>query len=144
MDNDNTSSVANTVFCHSDTFLVRYLGLLLGANPNRLSTWKLVLSTISAKLSTWKGKFISMAGRICLIKSVLNSLSLYYMSVFAIPKGITKAIFSIIRSFLWKGTSNSHGIFKVAWHKVIKSKSYSGLGLGSLHIKNLAPLFKWL
>ena len=30
------------------------------------------------------------------------------------------------------------------WHKVIKSKSFGDLELGSLHDKNLALLFKWL
>jgi hypothetical protein len=69
---------------------------------------------------------------------------MYFMSVFSMPKGITKAISSIICSFLCKGTSNSHGICNVAWHKVIKSKSSDGLGMGSLHNKNLALLFKWL
>jgi hypothetical protein len=66
------------------------------------------------------------------------------MSVFAMPKGIIKVISSLTRFFLWKGTSTSHGIFKVAWLKVIKSKSSGGLGLGSIHNKNLALLFKWL
>ncbi|XP_073263045.1 uncharacterized protein [Populus alba] len=144
LDNDYTSSLANSVFCRSDTFPIRYLGLPLGANPNRLSTWKPVLSTIRAKLLTWKGNFLSMAGRLCLIKSVLSSLPLFYMSVFAMPKGVTKAISSLTRSFLWKGSSTSHGLFKVAWHKVIKDKSSGGLGLGSIHNKNLALLFKWL
>jgi hypothetical protein len=32
----------------------------------------------------------------------------------------------------------------VAWYKVIKSKSFSGLGLRSLYNKNLDLLFKWL
>jgi hypothetical protein len=58
------------------------------------------------------------------------------MLVFAMPKGIIKVISSLTRSFLWKGTSTSHGIFKVAWHKVIKSKSSGGLGLGPSTIKN--------
>jgi len=100
LDNEYTSGLANAIFCRSDTFPIRYLGLPLGANPNRLSTWKPLLSTIRAKLSNWKGKILSMAGRICLIKSVLNSLPLYYMSVFTMPKGITKAISSINRFFL--------------------------------------------
>jgi hypothetical protein len=39
---------------------------------------------------------------------------------------------------------NSHGICKVAWHKVIKSKPLGGLGLGFIHSKNLALMFKWL
>jgi mannosylglycoprotein endo-beta-mannosidase len=144
VDNEYTSGLANAIFYRSDTFPIKYLGLPLGANTNRLSTWKPVLSTIRAKLSIWKGEFLSMAGRICLIKSILNSLPLYYMSVFTMPKGITKAISSINRCFLWKGTSNSHGICKVAWHKVIKSKPLGGLGLGSIHSKNLALMFKWL
>jgi hypothetical protein len=54
------------------------------------------------------------------------------------PKGINNVISSINRFFLWKGTSNSRGICKVAWHKVIKSKPFGNLGLGSLHNKNLA------
>jgi hypothetical protein len=66
------------------------------------------------------------------------------MSVFPMSKGITKVISSINRYFLWKGTSNSQGIYKVAWHKVIKNKFFGGLELGSLHNKNLALLFKWL
>jgi len=52
LDNDYTSSLANSVFYCNDTFLVRYLGLPFGANPSRLSTWKPVLSIIRAKLST--------------------------------------------------------------------------------------------
>jgi mannosylglycoprotein endo-beta-mannosidase len=92
LDNNYTSSLANSVFYRSDTFLVRYLGLPLGANPSRLSTWKPLLSTIRAKLSTWKGNFLSIAGRLCLIKSVLSSLPLFYMSVFAMPKDIIKVI----------------------------------------------------
>jgi len=144
LDNDYTSSLANSVFCRSDTFPVRYLGLPLGANPSRLSTWKPLLSTNRAKLSTWKENFFRMAGMICLIKSVLSSLPLLYMSVFAMPKHIIKVISSLTRSFLWKGTSTSHGIFKVAWHRVIKSKSFGGLGLRSIYNKNLALLFKWL
>ena len=100
LDIEYTSGLANIIFCRSDSFSVRYLGLPLGANPNRLSTQKLVLSTIREKLSKWKEKFLSMAERICLIKSVLNSLPLYYISVFTMPKGIAKAISSINRCFL--------------------------------------------
>jgi len=131
------------IFCRNDSFPVRYLGLSLGVNPSRLFTWKPVLSTIRAKLSTWKGK-MSMVGMICLIKSVLSSLPLYYMSIYHMPKGIINVISSINHSFLWSGSLNSHGICNVALYKVIKSKSLGGLGLGSLYHKNLALLFKWV
>jgi hypothetical protein len=73
-----------------------------------------MLSTIKAKLSTWKRKFFNMAGKLCLIKLVLSSLSLYYMFVFPIPKGISNVISSINHLLVWKGTLNSRGICKVA------------------------------
>jgi len=38
LDNEYTSGLANTIFCRSDTFPIRYLELPLDANPNRLST----------------------------------------------------------------------------------------------------------
>jgi hypothetical protein len=108
-------------------------------NPSRLSTWKPVLSSIKAKLSTWKRKILTWLGGY-----VLSFLPLYYMSIFPMLKGIINAISYINHIFfLWNGISNSHAICKVAWHKIIKCKSFGGLDLGSLHHKNLALLFKW-
>lgn len=72
---DYTLGLVNVIFYRSDSFPVRYPGLPLGANPSRLSSWKLMLSAIRAKLSTCKGNMLSMARRICLIKSILSSLS---------------------------------------------------------------------
>jgi len=141
LDENYTLALANAIFCRNDSFPVRYLGLSLGVNPSRLFTWKPVLSTIRAKLSTWKGK-MSMVGMICLIKSVLSSLPLYYMSIYHMPKGIINVISSINHFFLWSGSLYSHGICNVALYKVIKSKSLGGLSLGSLYHKNLALLFK--
>jgi len=54
-----------------------------------------------------------MAGRICLIKSVLNSLSLYFMSIFLMPKGMCRLLTSIQRKFLWSGTVKMRKICKV-------------------------------
>jgi hypothetical protein len=40
-----------------------------------------------------------MAGRICMIKSVLNSLPLYFISIFLMPKGVCRLLTSIQRRF---------------------------------------------
>jgi hypothetical protein len=57
-----------------------------------------MLSTIRAKLSTWKGK-MSMVGMICLIKSVLSSLPLYYMSIYHMPKVLLMSYLLLITLF---------------------------------------------
>jgi len=72
---------------------------------------------------------LSIVERICLIKSILNSLPLFYMSVFFVPKGIIGSISTIIQRFLWSRNSNTFKLCKVAWFKVIQPKSRGGLGL---------------
>lgn len=46
---------------------------------------------------------LSLAGRACLMKSVLSSLLIFYLSFFKMPKEVTQKITSIQRRFLWSG-----------------------------------------
>jgi len=73
----------------------------VGGNPRKKNFWDPVLNKLKARLSVWKGRFLSMAWRICLIKYVLTSVPLYYLSLFRAPVTICKSITSIQRRFLW-------------------------------------------
>ena len=57
-----------------------YLGLPIGGNQARCSFWDPVLSKIRKKLSVWKGWNLSFAGRVCLLKSVINAIPLFFLS----------------------------------------------------------------
>jgi len=92
---DTCASMAYSVFCRFDSLPCSYLGMPLGSNPKRLSTWKPIIENFIRKLSMWRGRMLSMAGRICLIKSVLSSLPVYYMSSFLMPKGVCNILISI-------------------------------------------------
>ena len=74
---------------------VRYLGIPLGANPKRVETWQPIISKIKKKLSGWKINVLSKAGKLTLIKSVLNNLPIYYLGLFKLPKTVAKEIISI-------------------------------------------------
>ena len=136
--------VASSMGCRHSSCPVTYLGFPLGDNMNKRSAWKPVIDKIQCRLATWKAKILSRAGRLTLIKSVLNSLPVYYMSMFKMPKAIAAKIVSIQRSFFWGGLSeNRKGCNRVRWTDIQLPKQMGGLGVGNIMHKNLMLLFKW-
>lgn len=57
---------------------LKFLGILVGVNPRRVATWKLVLDMLRNRLASWKRRNLSIGGRVILINSVLNSAPLYF------------------------------------------------------------------
>ncbi|XP_052111685.1 uncharacterized protein LOC127743072 [Arachis duranensis] len=86
--------------CKEDTLPVKYLGIPLGANPRLVKTWKPITDKVEDKLSLWKTKVLNKAGKVVLIKSVLNSLPVYYLSLYKMPKPVAKKLISLQRRFL--------------------------------------------
>jgi reverse transcriptase-like protein len=137
-------NVANQIGCKHTECPITYLGLPLGANMNKGSSWKPVISKIESKLSSWKAKTLSRAGRLVLIKSVLNSLPIYFMSMFRMPKIVAAKIVKLQRKFLWGETSSGKLVPPpVKWSSVELPKQIGGLGVGNILYKNLILLFKW-
>jgi len=73
----------------------KYLGFPIGCCHKREVLWDGMLDRIKSRLGRWKGRNFSMAGRICLIKFVLSSIPLFYMSMFRLLAGVMKKIESI-------------------------------------------------
>ena len=65
-----------------------YLGLPIGTNPRRSDTWDPIVKKCERKLAKWKQKLLSFGGRVTLIKSVLNSIPIYFLSFFRAPNKI--------------------------------------------------------
>ena len=117
----------------------KYIGLPFGANPKLKVTWKSVIDKIKSRLSSWKKRHLSFRGRIVLIKAILLSLPLYYMSIFKMPEYVIKSIESIQARFLWGGSDLKRKIHLVAWSKLSQSK----LGIKNIKLMNESLLLKW-
>lgn len=73
--------------CRRGTIPFVYLGLPIGGDPRKLSFWKPVVDRIVSRLSLWSNKFLSFGGRLVLLKYVLSSIPVYFLSFFKAPAG---------------------------------------------------------
>lgn len=74
-----------------------------------------------------------MAGKIILIKSVLNAIPTYLFSILKAPPKVVKDIKISLRSFLWN--DNVWGRKKIpllAWDKICHPKELGGVGIRDL------------
>ncbi|XP_015954814.1 uncharacterized protein LOC107479182 [Arachis duranensis] len=81
--------------CAEAALPIRYLGISLGANPWLVKTWKPIIDKVEDKLSLWKAKSLNKASKLVLIKSILNSLLVYYLSLYKMPKAVTDKIIGL-------------------------------------------------
>ncbi|KAJ9542843.1 hypothetical protein OSB04_029349 [Centaurea solstitialis] len=79
---------AREMGCEGGALPFIYLGLPVGASMRKIKNWNPVFDKVKKKLGSWKEKWISFGGRLTLVKSVLGSLSLYYLSLFQAPRGV--------------------------------------------------------
>ncbi|GKU91868.1 hypothetical protein SLEP1_g5682 [Rubroshorea leprosula] len=90
-----TTEMAYLLNCKICEIPFRYLGTHVGGNSRSISHWKGLVKTFEKKLSGWKGRYLSMGGRITLVNSVLSSLPVFQMSTHLLPKGTLFIIDSI-------------------------------------------------
>ncbi|XP_028090785.1 uncharacterized protein LOC114290973 [Camellia sinensis] len=106
--------------CKCQKLPFKYLGLPLRANPGRLKIWKPIVDRFKVKLASWKRRFLSLAGRLTLIKAVLSSLPVCCLSLFKMPKGVAKELDKIQAAFLWGGSVIRSKLHMVKWFEVTR------------------------
>jgi hypothetical protein len=62
--------------------------------------WASIDERFQKKLCSWKGKLLSVGGRLVLINSVLTSLAMFMSSFFEIPRGFLQKL-DYYRSFFF-------------------------------------------
>jgi len=78
----------------------KYLGMLVRGSHKRGAFWGGVIEKLKSRLSRWKCRLLSLVRRICLIKFVLSSIPLFYMSLYKLPIVVLKEIVRIHSQYL--------------------------------------------
>ena len=75
--------------------------------------WRIIEERFERKLSSWKGKLLSVGGQLVLINSVLTSLPMFMMCFFELPKGVLKKLDYYRSHFFWQNDQEEIPISKV-------------------------------
>ncbi|GKV16979.1 hypothetical protein SLEP1_g27539 [Rubroshorea leprosula] len=143
VEDDWLNKMSWVMCCKKGALPIKYLGITVGGSCKRIAFWKPLVEIFERKLASWKGRYLSLGGRITLINSVLSSLPVFWMSMYVIPKGTIFLLDKIRRKFLWGGSKGGKRINWVNWENVCKEKHLGGLGVKDLRKFNLALLGKW-
>ncbi|XP_071739224.1 uncharacterized protein [Rutidosis leptorrhynchoides] len=143
VDHMEVAAMANLFGCKVGKFPSTYLGLPIGANMNKMESWKPVINKFEKRLADWKASSMSFGGRLTLVNSVLNSLPLYFFSLFRAPQCVLKNLECVRRIFFWGGSGKETKIPWVKWDEVLLPFEEGGLNLGALKSSNLALIGKW-
>ncbi|GKD95008.1 RNA-directed DNA polymerase, eukaryota, reverse transcriptase zinc-binding domain protein, partial [Tanacetum coccineum] len=138
------SNMAKLIGCGVAKFPLKYLGVPVGCNMARCSSWNAIIQKFSNKLSLWKARLLSVGGRLTLLKAVLGNLPTYYMSIYMMPSHVQNKLESIHNSFFIGVDQGEKKITWIKWKKCMASKKLGGLGIGSIYGLNIGLLFKWI
>ena len=111
--------------CQSGKYPFRYLGIPMHFRKLSNADWRIIEEKFEKKLSSWKGKHMSVGGRLVLINSVLTSLTMFMLSFFEVPKGVLEKLDYYRSRFFWQ--SDKHKKYRLAkWSIICQPKEIGG------------------
>ena len=122
--------------------LGKYLGMPILQKRINKDTFTDVLEKVSTRLSGWKGRFLSMAGRLTLTKAVLSSIPVHIMGVISLPKTSLDKLDRVSRDFFWGSSTEQRKQHLVSWQRVCTPKVEGGLGIRTAREMNMALISK--
>jgi hypothetical protein len=119
-----------------------YLSLPTIIGKSRCLAFQDIVERVSKRLSNWKVKFLSQAGKEVLLKAVVQAIPTYSMGVFQLPIALCKELNKLMQNFWWTQMANRSQIHWMSWENIWRSKSIGGFGFRDLTLFNKALLAK--
>jgi len=108
----------------------KYLGLPVPEGRMVKGKFRSVKESFSKRANDWSEKYLSSGAKEILVKSVLQSLPTYAMSVFKFSAG--QELEQMIRNFRWGDEHERRKIHWLAWDKLTKPKLRGGVSYSNL------------
>lgn len=114
----------------------KYLGVPIFLGTPKVQYLAPIADSVINIFSRWHGNTLSLAGRCCLISSVIASSLVHRMMIYRWPRTLINRLEVAIRSFLWTGNTDKKGFSNVAWKRCCAPLAEGGFGIRSLRIAN--------
>ena len=104
-----------------------------------------MIAKLEKTINIWCNRWLSRVGRLVLVKSVLEAILAYRMSLAWIRKAILEKTRKICANFLWSGRKEHMVIPWVKWDQIAKPKDTGGWGLKNINLfaKAMAAKVGW-
>ncbi|XP_019224489.1 PREDICTED: uncharacterized protein LOC109206154 [Nicotiana attenuata] len=122
----------------------RYLGIPLCTKRLSITQCKPLIDKILARIKSWTTRYLSYAGRLQLVKSVLYSIQVYWSQVFVLLRKVVQMIEATCRNFLWTGGNDLSKKALIAWDRLCLPKIAGGLNILDIYTWNWAAIGKLL
>jgi hypothetical protein len=93
----------------------RYLGLPSMVGLDRTENFVFLLERIIERLNGWKEKILSSGGKEILLKAIIQSIQVFAMAVFKIPKQLCKEKNDAMASFWWGDSEEKRRMHWFTW-----------------------------
>jgi len=121
----------------------KYLGLPSMVDRSKKAMFNFIKDRVWQKINSWSSKCPSKAGREIMIKSILQSIPSYVISIFKLPNTLLDEIEKMMNAFWWgNGGANDRGMHWLSWEKLSVHKRHGGMGFKDIPAFNVAMLGK--
>jgi hypothetical protein len=136
--------LANTFQCQAGSLPFTYLGLPVGTTKPSIQDFLPLVQKVERRLISTSA-FLSQAGKLEMVNSVLSSIMVYHCCTLKLHKGVIKQLDKYRKHCLWRGNDlNAKQPAKAAWSSVCLPRNEGGLGVINLETHNNSLLLKFL
>lgn len=138
------SEWAKMLGCQEGGNSFKYLGVTIGLSPRNGKFWTPLIDRIQGKIRSLEAENISMAGKVIILKSIIDSIPVYWFGLYKLPKIVIAKIKKLRRDLFWgHKEGQSRKLHLKNWEAICAPRTSGGLGLTTIAGRNTALLAKW-
>ena len=143
-DQERKEVLANMLNCRLGEWPMKYLGLPIAEHRVGSRAFMGLVDKMRKRLDPWKGRNLSLGGRLVLTNSCLSSLPMYTMGFYLLPKSVQLEMDQIRSNFFWQGAKEEFRYHMAKMDTICRPKNQGGLGMINTSTMNECLLVKWI